>query len=243
MKLMNNEPKVIWENQAMAVIEKPAGLVVHPDFHQTHKYTLVDWLLEKYPEMKKEMWEAEYRPGIVHRLDKDTSGLLMIAKTRKAFDYLKVQMKQRKIKKWYKVLVLGKVMPKEDIIVASVGRKLSDRKKMSSTLGKSAKTKYKVMGYYKFSKHIFSLLKVRIYTGRTHQIRVHMKFIGHPVVGDRLYTKGRDRKIWEELEAKRQFLHAYKLMFRDPLTNEIKNIKINLPNDLEEILKKLSKFI
>lgn len=237
------EPKVIWENEEMLVVEKPAGLVVHQDLMQTHKKTLVDWLLEKYPAIKNEPWDDKYRPGIVHRLDKDTSGLMILAKTREAFDNLKAQMKSRKIKKWYKALVLGKISPKEDIILAPVGRKLSDRKKMSSTFGKEAKTKYQLIEYYRFGKNTFSLLNVRIYTGRTHQIRVHMKKIGYPVVGDRLYTKGRDRKIWQEIGATRQFLHAYKIEFCDPLANEIKDIKINLPEDLRALLKKLVKIV
>lgn len=225
----------------MLVLLKPAGLVVHQDFKKTHQYTLVDWLLKKYPEIKNQDWEYKYRPGIVHRLDKDTSGLLMIAKTRRAFDNLKSQMKERKVKKWYKVLVLGRVMPKEDVIISPVGRKLSDRKKMSSTFGKFAKTKYKVINYYQYHKHIFSLLKVRIYTGRTHQIRVHMKKIGYPVVGDRLYTKGRDRKIWEEVGANRQFLHAFRLKFKIPLTDKKKEIEIELPDDLKTIVERLIK--
>jgi len=241
--VMKKEPKIIWENEEMLVIDKPAGLVVHQDFRHTHKYTLVDWLLEKYPEIKNQSWEYEYRPGIVHRLDKDTSGLMMIAKTRKAFENLKSQIKNRKVGKWYKVLVLGRVEPKKDIIVASIGRKLSERKKMSSFSGKPAKTKYEVVNYYQLGKYQFSLLDVKIKTGRTHQIRVHMKSIGHPVVGDRLYTKGRDRKIWQEIGAHRQFLHSYRLSFIDSLTKKAKDIKINLPSDLKDILKKLEKDI
>ena len=105
------------------------------------------------------------------------------------------------------------------------------------------KTKYEVIEYYKSGKYQFSLLDVNIETGRTHQIRVHMKHTGFPVVGDRLYTKGRDRKIWEEIGAGRQFLHAYRLKFSDPLTNKIQDIKIGLPSDLGDILKKMAKIV
>lgn len=236
-------PKIIWENKVMLVIDKPAGIVVHQDLKGTHKHTLVDWVVEKYPEIQNQNWEYPYRPGIVHRLDKDTSGLLMIAKTRQAFENLKSQIKNRKVEKWYRVLVLGKVIPKEDIIAKPIGRKLAERKKMSATSGKPATTRYRVIDYYQFKKYQFSFLDVKIETGRTHQIRVHLKSIGYPVVGDRLYTKGRDRKIWDELGAKRQFLHAYRIKFTDPLTKRLEDIKISIPSDLKLIIGKLTKTI
>lgn len=233
-------PKIIWENDSMLVIEKPAGLVVHQDAQGNHERTLVDWIVHKYPEIEKENWEYNYRPGIVHRLDKDTSGLLMIAKNIKTFENLKNQIKNHEVSKKYYALVLGDVHPEKDIILAPIGRKMADRKKMSSTEGKSARTEYEVIKKYQKGKNNFSLLDVKIITGRTHQIRVHMKMKGCPVVGDKLYAKGRDKKIWEEIGTTRQFLHAYFLSFTDPETGDNREVKIDLAKDLQMILNGLN---
>lgn len=239
---MEKEIEIIYENNDLLVINKPAGLVVHPDLHQTHKYTIVNWLVEKYPEIQNEAWDDDYRPGIVHRLDKDTSGLMIIAKTRKAYDNLKEQIKNHQVEKRYYALVLGKVHPDNDIILTPIGRKLGDRMKMSGTRGKEARTEYQVIKNYQFSNHQFSLLDIKIISGRTHQIRVHMKQKGNPLVGDKLYAKGRDKKIWDEIGAKRQFLHAYFLKFKIPgdLTKKAKEFKIDLAHDLKSILEKMA---
>ncbi|MDD3888124.1 MAG: RluA family pseudouridine synthase [Patescibacteria group bacterium] len=219
--------QIIFEDDDVLIINKPAGLVVHPD--NTYKdNTLSDIVVENYPKIKSVGQEA--RPGIVHRLDKDTSGLIIIAKNQKSYDYLIEVFKNRRIEKKYFALVYGILKEKNGIIVYSLEKKGKVRARLSKT-SKPALTRYEVIKEYGDK---FSLLDVKIETGRTHQIRVHLTKIGHPIVGDQEY---KFRKM-EDSELKRQFLHAHYLKLRLPSGIE-KEFNIDLPEDLKDFLSKL----
>lgn len=221
--------KIIYEDDNILAVNKPAGLLVHgPD-------SLVDWLIEKYPEIKK-VGEDPERPGIVHRLDKDTSGVLLVAKNQKEFEYLKKQFQDRKIKKKYIALVEGNIKDKEGIINLPIAKSKSDFRKRSAvgkTIGKEreAVTEYKVIK--KFEK--FTLVEAYPKTGRTHQIRVHFKAIGHPVVCDKLY--GPKKQICPS-GLTRQFLHANAIEFNLPDGSRLQ-LEADLPRDLQNALDML----
>lgn len=176
---------------------------------------------------------GELRPGIVHRLDKDTSGLLIVAKNDKAHIEMSNQIKNREVKKIYIALVRGNVGEEEATIDMPIGRSTKDRKKMAVVKnGKQAVTHFKVLKrYYKYT-----LLEVKIDTGRTHQIRVHMAEIGHPVIGDTVYSNGKN-----EFGVEGQMLHAKSLDFKHPITGKQMHLEAELPIYFEDILEKLNK--
>ena len=205
---MSTEIKKIYEDENILVVEKPAGLEVSSEKEKDEK-TLVDWLVKKYPEISK-VGPDPARPGIVHRLDKSASGLLLVAKTEAAFELLTKQFKERTVKKEYTVLVHGELTQDEGEIEFPIARANSGRfaaLPMGSDAGRLAITEYEVVKRFKN----FTLLSVRIKTGRTHQIRVHLFALGYPVVGDNLY---RSKKIKKPL-LPRLFLHASKVIFYD----------------------------
>jgi 23S rRNA pseudouridine1911/1915/1917 synthase len=192
-------PKVIFENNDYLVLEKPCGLLVHAT-EKNETDTLVDWLLKKYPEMEK-VGENKYRAGILHRLDKDVSGVMVVAKNDRAFEHLKQQFKDRKVKKEYLALVYGRLPQETGEIDLPIGRgregqfvahPKSGQEKFQAD-DRLAKTKYQLLEQIKD----YSFLLVQILTGRTHQIRVHFSAIGHPIVGDQIY------------KPKKQFLHLF----------------------------------
>jgi 23S rRNA pseudouridine1911/1915/1917 synthase len=190
---------IIYEDEDVVVIDKPAGLVVHPAAGHD-RGTLVNALLGRIPDL--EGIGGEVRPGIVHRLDKDTSGLIVAAKNDRALRFLQAQFKARTIKKMYLALVEGLVEPREGIIDAPIGRSKSDRKKMAVTReGRSARTRYRVRQI--FRQPDLTLIEAYPETGRTHQIRVHCAWLKHPVVGDELYGRH-----WPIVPIERHFLHA-----------------------------------
>ncbi|MFH1838642.1 MAG: RluA family pseudouridine synthase [Candidatus Kuenenbacteria bacterium] len=242
---------IIFENENFLVINKPAGLIVHPTTFKEEN-TLVNFLIEYCPQIKNVGDDKELRPGIVHRLDKDVSGLMVIAKTQEAFDYLKKQFKKRKVKKEYYALVYGEVKEEKGIIDLAIGfSKRKSKIKMtvfSQNKSKSAITKYEVLqkianftpsNTSKGNLTGFTLLKVKIKTGRTHQIRAHLNFIGHPILGDRIYrNKGLERKI-KNIKLDRIFLHSFKLGFYD-LENKWIEFEKQMPEELNEIIKILS---
>ena len=233
------------------MIDKPAGMVVDEGAGRERE-TVVSWLLQKYPELKKLKWpNAEVEPqgptevqplrriGLVHRLDKDTSGLLVIAKTPNAQNSLMKQWKGRRVEKEYIALVFGKVEPKKGRIELPIGRAPIQRQKMAAISGgREAITEFEVLSYYKLSaisyKLEFSLLKVRILTGRTHQIRVHLAKIGYPVMGDFTYGNKSSIKLSQTLSISRQFLHASKLSFTHPTTKKKLTFESPLPEDLQK---------
>jgi 23S rRNA pseudouridine1911/1915/1917 synthase len=231
---MQYDLKIVFENQDICVIDKPANLVVHPG--AGHKQdTLSNALLARYPGVEKVGDPA--RPGIVHRLDEDTSGLIVAAKTQAGYEYMKNLFITRNIQKEYLALVHG-VPPKlHDTINEPIGR-TSTHLKMRVGVGKEAVTEYKVLETNEQAGGVdkMSLLRVKLHTGRTHQIRAHMAHIGNPLVGDQIY--GGQFKKTDALLTSRQFLHAAQLSFKLPDGTSI-DLGSPLPADLQEVLEKV----
>ena len=226
--------QIMYEDKDIVVVNKPKGMVVHPA-NGNYDGTLVNALLGMYED--KSDWsfsedEENFRPGIVHRLDKDTSGLLIVAKNDVALMKMSKEIQERKVTKKYIALVKGNVPDDEATIDLPIARSTKDRKKMAvDENGKNAVTYFKVLKRY----DRYTLLELKIATGRTHQIRVHMSYIGHPVVGDEVYSNGKN-----EFEVKGQMLHAWKLEFIHPITGEKINLEAPLPDYFKEILEKLN---
>ena len=218
--------QIIYEDDDLLVVDKPAGLAVHPaPGHPGH--TLVNAILAHYPHLTD--ISDSLRPGIVHRLDKDTSGVMLVAKNRVAQANLSEQFKARSIVKSYLVLVRGKLSPAKGIIEAAIGRDPRHRQRMAVvSRGREARTEYRVVRYV----GDYSLLEIKPETGRTHQIRVHLAAIDFPVVGDATYGV-------KSPHLSRQFLHARKLGFRLPSTGEYVEFESELPEDLERVLREI----
>ncbi|MBU1037252.1 RluA family pseudouridine synthase [Patescibacteria group bacterium] len=226
------EPRIIEQNDNYLIIDKPAGLIVHPA-EGIQEPTLVDWLTEKFPQIKN-IGENKNRPGIIHRLDKEVSGIIIIALNQKMFDHLKQQFKERKIKKEYLALIHGLTSKEEGVIDFPLDRSKDSGKiiaKPQGDDGKKSITNFLVLK--KFSRYTY--LQITILTGRTHQIRVHLQAYGHPLVGDHLYY---NKKIKDNLKLNRIFLHAHLLGFYDLQSNWLE-FKTDLPSDLTNILTKL----
>ncbi len=222
------------------MINKPAGLIVHGQ-----SPSVAEWLVKNYPEVKKVGDDLEERPGIVHRLDKDTSGVLLICRSQAAFDYFKKQFQERKIKKTYLALVHGLPKEKSGEINKPLGLKPNTTRRTIHTsrakMVKEAITRYRLRQIYWGPTPIdkYALLEVEPLTGRTHQIRVHLASIGHPVVGDKLYTpKSRVNGQWSNVAAGRMFLHAESLEFTTADGRRLK-IAADLPIELNEVLAAL----
>ncbi|MBI4201634.1 MAG: RluA family pseudouridine synthase [Chloroflexi bacterium] len=214
---------VLYEDAHVIVLDKPAGLPVHPGAGHADG-TLVNALIARYPEMAGV--GGQRRPGIVHRLDADTSGVMVAARSPLAYLDLVRQMSQRQAEKVYLALVRGYPQPPTGVIDAPIGRHPTDRKRMAlSSRGRQALTEYRTLGRYKG----YALLEVRIHTGRTHQIRVHCSAMGHPVAGDVTYG-GRAPFL------QRQFLHAHRLAFTHPVGGERLEFTSELPEDLRQAL-------
>ncbi len=227
---------ILYEDNDLLVLNKPAGLVVHPAPGHPGG-TLVHAILHHCPDLPG--IGEEQRPGIVHRLDKETSGVMVVAKTDSAMASLAGQFKGRRVKKTYLALVHGDVKRAEGRIVAEIGRHERDRKRMAvrTRKGRAAMTTYRVM------KRLdgFTLLKLHPETGRTHQIRVHLSSIGHPVVGDKVYGGRREGKFGVSgfgfrVKAERQVLHAWKLGLYHPRTDEWMEFEAPLPADFTRCL-------
>ncbi|MCR4323121.1 MAG: RluA family pseudouridine synthase [Candidatus Azambacteria bacterium] len=231
---------VVHDAKDFAVIEKPAGVVMHPS-HTHKKGTLVNGLLARWPELKG-VGEDPLRPGIVHRLDKETSGLLVVAKTQPMFEWLKKQFSSRNVEKTYTALVAGKLAKKEGEITVPIGRlkarqiaiqKRNKRRSGNVSKSRNASTGFKVLEFYDG----FTLVEAYPKTGRMHQIRVHFKHIGHPLAGDKTYAP---RKVLSLLPLSRQFLHASALSFSLP-DGEKAVFSSHLPKDLTNVLLGLEK--
>ena len=220
---------IIYQDNDIIVVNKPKGLVVHPADGNPDG-TLVNAIMAICKDGLSGIG-GELRPGIVHRLDKDTSGLLIVAKNDKAHRLMSEQIKNREVRKIYIALVKGVVSENEATIDMPIGRSTKDRKKMAVRKdGKEAVTHFKVLKRYPN----YTLLEVKIDTGRTHQIRVHMAEIGHPVVGDEVYSNGKN-----EFNVHGQMLHSTYLDFVHPATGEKMHFEAPLPEYFEEVLKKL----
>lgn len=258
------EPQIIFEDEFLLVIDKPSGMVVNRADTTAKIETVQDWV-EKYldgfwtsqndEKMLKQVQhdvilgspakgginfatpESEFlkRAGIVHRLDKETSGLLLIAKTSEAFLNLQAQFKNREVKKKYLALVHGKVLPEEGEINAPVGRLPWNRERFGVMPGgKEAVTRYKNYKNYKN----YTLLELSPQTGRTHQIRIHLQYLGFPIVGDTFYA-GRKQALEDRKFCPRVFLHASYISFTHPKSGEILEFNSPLPFELENILRSM----
>ena len=216
--------KILYEDDDLLVIDKPPGLTVHPaPGHPSH--TLINAVLSHFPHLAD--ISDSLRPGVVHRLDKDTSGVMLVAKNSVAQINLAEQFRAHSVVKAYLVLVKGHLTPENGIIEAPIGRDPRNRKRMAVvTRGREARTEYQVVRYI----DDFTLLEVRPETGRTHQIRVHLSAIGYPVVGDAMYGV-------KSAVLSRQFIHASRLGFKSPSTDEYVEFTSELPADLEQALK------
>jgi 23S rRNA pseudouridine1911/1915/1917 synthase len=241
-------PTILYEDENILAINKPAGLIVHSD-GRTEEATLTDWILKNYPELKEvgEPWENPqgeviYRPGIVHRLDRETSGAMIIAKNQDAFKFLKEKFQTKDIKKTYKAFVYREINPPligaldetdEGIIDRPIGRSAKDFRMWSAQRGargklREALTKFKVLATGKG----LSFVEANPLTGRTHQIRVHFKAINHPVLCDKLYAPKREC----ELGFERVALHSHKIKFTNLDGKEIE-IEAPYPEDFERALE------
>ena len=258
------EPKVIFEDNDILVLDKPAGMIVNKSDTTKGEETLQDWV-EKYLkiripkseirnkseiqnsndqngfEFRDSNFEFSNRAGIVHRLDKETSGILLVAKTPEAFENMQKQFKERKVKKTYLALVHGEVKIPEGEINVPVGRLPWNRKRFGVLAeGREAVTRYRVISNFKFliSNEQLTFLELYPETGRTHQIRVHLKYFGYPIFADPLYggrkTARNDRKILSRI-----FLHAAKISFYHPKSGEVISFESQLPEQLSQFLEKL----
>jgi 23S rRNA pseudouridine1911/1915/1917 synthase len=217
--------EILFEDNDLIVINKPAGLVVHPGAGH-RKHTLVNALLNHCASLSG--IGGKERPGIVHRLDKETSGCLVVAKNDAAHRELSTQFAARTVEKTYLALVVGKLRKPAGVIEEKIGRHPVHRQRMSTTVlrGRAAKTEYRVVQ----SSDRASLVECRLHSGRTHQIRVHLHHLGHPVLGDKLYGP----RITKDFP--RQMLHAWKLGFRHPRTEEWKSFEAPLPDDFNQAI-------
>ena len=229
---------VVYEDETLVVVNKPAGLVVHPAAG-IHSGTLANALAYHFQQLPN---PSSVRPGIVHRLDRDTSGLLVVAKTEAALESLSDQFRARTVYKSYLALVHGRVAAESGRIEQPLARDPSNRTRMAVVRGGRT-----ALSLYRVNRHFqrFTLLDVDLKTGRTHQIRVHLAWIKHPVVGDEIYGAGRDNTIQNaRLRAQlrsvgRQFLHAEKLAFAHPATNERVLFQAPLPEELSNLLTRI----
>lgn len=229
LKPQNIPLDIIYEDNDIIVVNKQKGLVVHPA-NGNPDGTLVNAIMAICKDSLSGIG-GEIRPGIVHRLDKDTSGLIIVAKNDKAHINLSEQIKNREVKKTYIALVRGVIEENEATINMPIARSTKDRKKMAvSRVGKNAITHFKVIKRY----DKYTLLEIKIETGRTHQIRVHMSHIGYPIVGDEVYSNGKN-----PFGVKGQMLHSAKLTFTHPITGKVLNLEAPLPEYFKEVLKKL----
>ncbi len=230
------EPKILFEDEQLLILDKPSGWVVNESQTTKRQKVIQQWLTTMaYPLANI----TEMRSGIVHRLDKETSGILVVAKTKETLEKLQMQFKERVVKKNYLALAHGKVEPKEGIINAPVGRLPWNRERFGVLPGgRTAETKYKVNKYYSKNKQDLTLVELEPKTGRTHQIRIHLKYLGYPIVSDNFYAgrkTARNDRIW----CPRLFLHASKILFKHPKTEKNIGFENDLPDDLKRALKTL----
>lgn len=237
--------KIIFSDDNLLVLDKPAGILVHPT-QANENNTLVNFLIEKYPEVKNLDWPDMTRIGVVHRLDKDTSGVIVMAKNPEILAKLQSQFKDREIQKTYLALVLGKI-EKDGKIEAAIERGEAGTQKVidftysfDKKTARPAITFYKPIKYYRYDNNDLTLLEVQPKTGRMHQIRTHLKYLGFPIIGDSLYNIKPSRQISKKLNLNRQFLHAEKLEFIHPMTNKKINFESELPDNLQNILNNIS---
>lgn len=221
---------IVYEDEDILVINKPSGLVVHPSPGH-YQDTLVNGLLAYSNKLSN--INGEFRPGIVHRIDKDTSGLILVCKNNQAHEKMATQLQDKTMFRNYLAIVHGVIEEDEGEIIAPIGRDMKDRVKMAVTAknSKDAHTLFKVLKRY--DNH--TLISCQLMSGRTHQIRVHMNYINYPIVGDPLYG------ITPTIDAKGQALHAYKLGFKHPRTDEYMEFCVEPPAEFIEVLERIKR--
>lgn len=228
---------IIYEDKNVIVVNKQAGIAVHPsESGGNESGTLVNALLHHCKNLSG--IGGVMRPGIVHRLDKDTSGVLIIAKNDKTHQFLSKQIKEREVDKTYIALVRGKLTPTEGKIDSPISRSTKNKKKMAISSSKSAKhavTEYKVTKYFEYPEEC-TLVEVKLLTGRTHQIRVHFSAIGYPLIGDPTYGNEKTNKNFIQYDLHRQFLHSQKLSIKIPGKTKKQTFEASLPKDLLNFL-------
>ncbi len=236
-------PKIIFQDESILVLDKPAGWVVNEA--ETAKKTPViqTWLKKNFN--YEIVNSRDLRSGVVHRLDKETSGILLVAKNRKVFESLQLQFKERRVRKTYLALVHGKVVPKIGEIKAPIGRLPWNRERFGILPGgRDALTEYKVISYFflasELKNNFFSLVEIYPKTGRTHQIRIHLKYQGYPIVSDTFYL-GRKLARRDSTLCPRLFLHAKEISFEHPESKKDLTLKSEIPLELKLVLKKLKK--
>ncbi len=238
---------IIKDSPNYLVISKPPGISVH-DGAGEKQYTIVDWFKKNYPDINNIEWLSKTRPGIVHRLDKETSGILLLAKNQKTLDFFQDQFKTRKVEKHYTTLVYSKPPFESGRINALIHRDPKDRKRqrvdlvnfgLDETEHKDSATSYNVVKTFSLKDQTLSLLDVRIYTGRKHQIRVHMQYEGCPVMGDPVYNNKASKRLSKKIFLERQFLYATSLKIKSP-EGEMLDLHDDLPEDFRNILEKLN---
>jgi 23S rRNA pseudouridine1911/1915/1917 synthase len=240
---------ILFENDDVVVINKPEGIMVHPDGHSPDP-TVVDWFLEKYPDAKgvgesqqSQKGEDLERSGIVHRLDRETSGVLILAKNQEAYEHLKTQFHDRHVKKEYRAFVHGPIREKWGVIDRPIGRSASDFRKRSAQRGakgmmREAETQWECIGQGRYENEDFSYLKLMPKTGRTHQIRVHLRAIERPVVGDSLYSSHKIEQS-NNLALERMALHAHILEIELP-HGETERFIAPVPQVFEEAAERIA---
>lgn len=237
-KLEKMEFKIIYEDKDVLAIDKPAGLIVFPENKNIKDSTIIDYLLEKFPELEGVGQPPRY--GVIHRLDKDTSGILLVAKNNQSLFFFQNQFQERTVEKKYTALVVGLMNKESGAIQTLLGRSPQNRQKQKvylpnepgADMGKrEAKTQYRVLEKLKG----YTLLEVSPKTGRKHQIRTHLSYLGHPIAGDQLYGF---KNQPQPKDLKRQFLHAGYLKIKLTDGREIE-LKSNLPEDLEKIVNSI----
>jgi len=249
IKPQNIPIDIVWEDDDIAIVNKPVGLIVHPGAG-VQDGTLVNALMFHFNK-KLSVQHDPLRPGVVHRLDKDTSGLIIVAKNDRVHSLLSRMFQNRTIRKTYLAVTVGVPSKAEDTIKTLIGRSKKDRIKMTVTTdGREAVTHYKIIKYFDF----FSLVEIELETGRTHQIRVHFSHINCPILGDNTYSTLKrtlsivpfhyQKKVKYLLanHLKRQALHAYKLEFEHPITKEIVKAEAPIPDDIQYTINWLEKY-
>lgn len=226
-------PKILFEDELILVVSKPAGMVVNNSNTTRHMETLEDWL------EKSSYGKQVDRHGIVHRIDKPTSGVLMVAKTTAVMKFLQKQFKDRKVSKTYLALAHGEIKPSKGVIQAPISRNPFNKKRFGVFVGgRESETSYKVIKMYQSKDQVYSLVEASPKTGRTHQIRVHLKHINHSLVADEFYA-GRKTARKDLKWCPRLFLHAATIEIRHPKTKKMMKFEAELSKDLKLVLEKL----
>lgn len=237
------KPKTIYIDEHIIVIDKPAGLP-SVSLKENEKGTLAAWLIEKYPEQSGIGEKGALEAGLVHRLDNDTSGIIVAARTNEAYKFLKEEFDSERVDKYYLALVLGSIKKagKIDFPIAHHSKKkmqvAADKKEAQKLKARAALTEFNIKDNYKRGETEYTLLQVRIKKGMRHQIRVHLAYIGHPLAGDRLYQNAK-MKAADKTELVHHFLHASKISFKHPATLKKVEFKSSLPAELLNVLSLL----